>query len=128
MEIPDLESGYSMANNSINAVMTVIDDCIMKDNYSVPDYIPIPLLKEELINTMLSLRASDHPKNVIDIAKLTQLYQNVCDKETQSAETLAQMNGEEQAKQEQLANNDLSALGGGAVELATPQITNNEGE
>ena len=129
MEIPDLESGYSMANNSINAVMTVIDDCIMKDNYSVPDYIPIPLLKEELINTMLSLRASDHPKNVIDIAKLTQLYQNVCDKETQSAETLAQMNGEEQAKQEQQAmGGDLSALGGGAVELATPQITNNEGE
>ena len=128
MEIPDLESGYSMANNSINAVMTVIDDCIMKDEYEVPDYIPIPLLKEELINTMLSLRASDHPKNVLDIAKLTQLYQNVCDKESQSAETIAEANGEEQAKQEQTMTNDLSALGGGAVELATPQITDTEGE
>ena len=128
MEIPDLESGYSMANNSINAVMTVIDDCIMKDEYEVPDYIPIPLLKEELINTMLSLRASDHPKNVLDIAKLTQLYQNVCDKESQSAETIAEANGGEQAKQEQTMTNDLSALGGGAVELATPQITNTEGE
>jgi hypothetical protein len=129
MEIPDLESGYSMANNSINAVMTVIDDCIMKNKMDVPEYIPIPLLKEELVNTMLSLRASDHPSNALDIAKLTQLYQNVCDKETQSADTLAEMNGEEQAKQEMATGNDLSALGsGGAVELATPQIENTEGE
>ena len=130
MEIPDLESGYSMANNSINAVMTVIDDCIMKDNYKVPDYIPIPLLKEELINTMLSLRASDHPKNALDIAKLTRMYQSVCDKEIQASDTLAEANGEEQAQQEvAMEENDLSALGsGGAVELATPQITNSEGE
>lgn len=130
MEIPDLESGYSMANNSINAVMTVIDDCIMKDNYKVPDYIPIPLLKEELINTMLSLRASDHPKNALDIAKLTRMYQSVCDKEIQASDTLAEANGEEQAQQEvAMEGNDLSALGsGGAVELATPQITNSEGE
>lgn len=129
MEIPDLESGYSMANNSINAVMTVIDDCIMKNKMDVPEYIPVPLLKEELVNTMLSLRASDHPSNALDIAKLTQLYQNVCDKETQSADTLAEMNGEEQAKQEMATGNDLSALGsGGAVELATPQIENTEGE
>lgn len=129
MEIPDLESGYSMANNSINAVMTVIDDCIMKNKMDVPEYIPIPLLKEELVNTMLSLRASDHPSNALDIAKLTELYQNVCDKETQSADTLAEMNGEEQAKQEMATGNDLSALGsGGAVELATPQIENTEGE
>ena len=131
MEIPDLESGYSMANNSINAVMTVIDDCIMKDNFEVPDYIPIGLLKEELINTMLSLRASDHPKNAIDIAKLTQLYQNIKEKEEEAAEELAGMAGENQPPQSQQPNGmDMNALaqGGGAVELATPQIQSEEGE
>lgn len=124
MEIPDLESGYSMANNSINAVMTVIDDCIMKDVYDVPDYIPIPLLKEELINTMLSLRASDHPKNALDIAKLTQLYQNIQDKENETAGELASMNGEVEGQM----NMDALQASGGAVELATPQITNTQGE
>lgn len=131
MEIPDLESGYSMANNSINAVMTVIDDCIMKDNFEVPDYIPIGLLKEELINTMLSLRASDHPKNAIDIAKLTQLYQNIKDKEEETAEELAGLAGENQPPQsQQPVGMDMNALaqGGGAVELATPQIQSEEGE
>ena len=130
MEIPDLESGYSMANNSINAVMTVIDDCIMKDIYSVPDYIPIPLLKEEVINTMLSLRASDHPKNAGDIAKLTQLYQNIQEKEMGAAEELATMAGENQPPQPQqpMMNTEALTQGGGAVELATPQITNGEGE
>lgn len=128
MEIPDLESGYSMANNSINAVMTVIDDCIMKDNYDVPDYIPIGLLKEELINTMLSLRASDHPKNAIDIAKLTQLYQNIKDKEEEAAEELAQYAGENQPTQQPAMDMNALAQGGGAVELATPQIQSEEGE
>ena len=130
MEIPDLESGYSMANNSINAVMTVIDDCIMKDNFEVPDYIPIGLLKEELINTMLSLRASDHPKNAIDIAKLTQLYQNIKEKEEEAAEELAGMAGENQQQPQQPNGMDMNALaqGGGAVELATPQIQSEEGE
>lgn len=128
MEIPDLESGYSMANNSINAVMTVIDDCIMKDNYDVPDYIPLPLLKEEIVNTMLSLRASDHPKNALDIAKLTQLYQNIQDKEKELGEEVEEMQMEQQPAQPAQMNMDALAQGGGAVEIATPQITNSEGE
>ena len=128
MEIPDLESGYSMANNSINAVMTVIDDCIMKDNYDVPDYIPLPLLKEEIVNTMLSLRASDHPKNALDIAKLTQLYQNIQDKEKELGEEVEEMQTEQQPAQPAQMNMDALAQGGGAVEIATPQITNSEGE
>ena len=128
MEIPDLESGYSMANNSINAVMTVIDDCIMKDNYEVPDYIPIGLLKEELINTMLSLRASEHPKNTIDIAKLTQLYQNIQDKEEEAAKELAGLAGENQVQPNQPVDMNALGQGGGAVELATPQIQSEEGE
>lgn len=129
MEIPDLESGYSMANNSINAVMTVIDDCIMKDEYNIPSYIPLPLLKEEIINTMLSLRASDHPKNAIDIAKLMQLYQNIQDAEKENGQVIAEIQGENQAMQQPVQMNmDALAQGGGAVEIATPQITNSEGE
>ena len=128
MEIPDLESGYSMANNSINAVMTVIDDCIMKGNYDVPDYIPLPLLKEEIVNTMLSLRASDHPKNALDIAKLTQLYQNIQNKEKEAGEEVEEMQTEQQPAQPAQMNMDALAQGGGAVEIATPQITNSEGE
>lgn len=129
MEIPDLESGYSMANNSINAVMTVIDDCIMKDEYNIPSYIPLPLLKEEIINTMLSLRASDHPKNAIDIAKLMQLYQNIQDAEKENGQVIAEIQGENQAMQQPAQMNmDALAQGGGAVEIATPQITNSEGE
>ena len=131
MKIPDLESGYSMANNSINAVMTVIDDCIMKGVYDVPDYIPVPLLKEEIVNTMLSLRASDHPNNALDIAKLTQLYQNIQDKQESMGDEVAQMQAEQQQPPAQAPaqmNMDALAQGGGAVEIATPQITNSEGE
>jgi hypothetical protein len=75
MEIPDINSGYSLSNNAINAVLTVIDDCIKNDNYDVPDYIPFTMLKEEIINTQLSLRASNYKQNKDDIDKLTKLYQ-----------------------------------------------------
>ena len=125
MEIPDLESGYSIANNSINAVMAVIDDCVMKDQYSIPDYISTQLLKSEIINTCLSLRASDHEKNREDIAKLVQLYQNVIDKENNAQEQMAE---EQQAQMP--VDPSVFQQGGqeqSQVELATPQITTEEG-
>lgn len=135
MEIPDLESGYSMANNSINAVMSVIDDCIMKNEFNVPDYIPMDLLKKEILNTCLSLRASDYEKNAEDIAKLIQLYQNVIDKSTNAQEELAEMQAEQQAEMtaqlpppQPVDNGALNQSGGNEqVELATPQITTEEG-
>lgn len=59
MELPDLQSGYNIANNAYNAVMTFIDDTI---KYGVPEFIPeyLPtdkggLLESEIVNTMLSL-------------------------------------------------------------------------
>ena len=79
MELPDIQSGYSLSNNAINAVLTCINDCIEKNIFEVPDYIPFTMLKEEIINTQLSLKAaaSEHNDNMEDIAKLTKLYESV---------------------------------------------------
>ena len=83
MELPDIQSGYSLSNNAINAVLTCINDCIEKDNFEVPDYIPFLMLKEEIINTQLSLKAaaSAENDNQKDIDKLTKLYQRTEAKE-----------------------------------------------
>lgn len=97
MELPDLEGGYSLSNNAINAVLSVIRDCIESDNYDVPDYIPIPMLKTEIINTQLSLRAANFMKNQEDIEKLNQLYNVVVQMEQQ----MNQPTPEEQAMQQQ---------------------------
>ena len=97
MELPDLEGGYSLSNNAINAVLSVIRDCIESDNYDVPDYIPIPMLKTEIINTQLSLRAANFIKNQKDIEKLNQLYNVVVQMEQQ----MNQPTPEEQVMQQQ---------------------------
>lgn len=83
MELPDLEGGYSLSNNAINAVLSVIRDCIESDSFEVPDYIPIPMLKTEIINTQLSLRAANFKKNNDDIEKLNQLYNAAVEMENQ---------------------------------------------
>ncbi len=79
MELPDIQSGYSLSNNAINAVLTCINDCIEKNVFEVPDFIPFTMLKEEIINTQLSLKAaaSEHNDNLEDIQKLTKLYESV---------------------------------------------------
>lgn len=79
MELPDLQLGYSISNNSINAVLAVIDDCLENDNFEIPDYIPNNgpngMLCTEIMNTALSLKAANNPANEADIQKLLQLYQ-----------------------------------------------------
>lgn len=97
MELPDLEGGYSLSNNAINAVLSVIRDCIESDNYDVPDYIPIPMLKTEILNTQLSLRAANFQKNQKDIEKLDRLYDTAVQMETE----MNSPTPEEQAMQEQ---------------------------
>ena len=77
MEVPDDTRGYSLMNNSLNAVMSVIDDCIEKDIYDVPIYIDTALLKEEIVSTLLSLKAAQNPENEVDINKLMKLMENV---------------------------------------------------
>lgn len=97
MELPDLEGGYSLSNNAINAVLSVIRDCIESENYDVPDYIPIPMLKTEILNTQLSLRAANFQKNQKDIEKLDRLYDMAVQMETE----MNSPTPEEQAIQEQ---------------------------
>lgn len=90
MELPDIQSGYSLTNNAVNAVYAVINDCIENNNFALPDYVPFTMLKEEIINVQLSLKAANHEKNEEDIAKLQKLYTVVEDKEMEFAETAAQ--------------------------------------
>ena len=113
MELPDIQSGYSLSNNAINAVLTCINDCIEKDIFEVPDYIPFLMLKEEIINTQLSLKAAASPENdnKADIDKLTKLYERVESKEADwQADQALQM-------QEQ-------ALQGGMTEAGLPTGVN----
>ena len=106
MQIPDLEMGYSLTNNAIDAVMATIKDCLENDNYDVPEFIPFELLKEEIINTQLSLRAADKDgKNKKDIAKLGKLYEKVEDMEEEWTK--------EAADEEILANAEADAEAAG---------------
>lgn len=79
MQIPDLEMGYSLSNNAIDAVMAVIRDCLENNNFNVPEFIPFELLKEEIINTELALTSGGYERNKADIKKLEMLYENVED-------------------------------------------------
>ena len=105
MQIPDLEMGYSLSNNAIDAVMAVIKSCIEDDIFDVPEFIPFELLKEEIINTQLSLTAAGYDRNKKDIIKLNKLYEKVEDEADQWIANADQENpeaavapqGEEQA-------------------------------
>ena len=48
----------------------------------MPSYVPFTLLKEEIINTQLSLKASNRPENLKDIDRLQELYSVVEQLET----------------------------------------------
>lgn len=130
LEIPDLESGYSFANNSLTVVLSIIDDCVMKDIYAIPDYVPLDLLLEECINTMMSLRAADSEKNYEDIEKLTILYQNILDKMENADEVSQEMSaqaGEIQATAMEQQNAQQVAIPQQQqIEMATPQISQGE--
>jgi hypothetical protein len=118
MEVPDLEAGYSVANNALNATLAIIDDCIQKDTYEVPAWIPQDLLKEEILNTMLSLTAADNEGNREDIMKLKRLYEVVMQgmqfvegqlQMQQATEQMEQIN-DDQAQQNQMMANTNQAL------------------
>ena len=113
MELPDIQSGYSLSNNAINAVLTCINDCIEKNVFDVPDYIPFQMLKEEIINTQLSLKAaaSENNDNKKDIDKLTRLYESVEEKEAQWQES-------------QNAEAEAEAMAGQVTENGMPMAQN----
>ena len=112
MNIPDLEAAYTLSNNAINAVLSTIDDCLRKDDYEIPEFIPRDMLKDEILNTQLSLRAANYEDNKENINKLTKLYQRVCDLDKELEENLQKEQQAEQEKQQQEANdNQAEAVG-----------------
>ena len=56
------------------------------------------------------------------------MYQNIQDKEEEAAKELAGLAGENQVQPNQPVDMNALGQGGGAVELATPQIQSEEGE
>lgn len=70
----DLDAAYSFANNSLNAVEAVINQAIVNQDFNIPTFVPIDLLCEEIVNTMLSLKAVENEQNAIDIISLQNLY------------------------------------------------------
>lgn len=109
MQIPDLEMGYSLSNNAVDAVMAVIKDCIENDNFDVPEFVPFELLKEEIINTQLSLTGAGYDKNRNDIQKLGKLFQNVEDLEKEWT-TEAETKAAQDATNEEAAKNNESGV------------------
>ena len=134
MEIPDIDDGYNLATNSIKAVYAVIDDCIEYDNFDVPDYIPNQMLLEEIMNTILSLKAANNPDNKVDIDKLMQLYQIAMSKNIY-AQTSAEMAATQTISNEIMAdiqdpNGQINTAINGAQQQinADQQNTNTIGE
>ena len=83
LELPDINRGYSVANNAFNAVQTLIDACIYEDRFEIPMYVSIPMLEEQIINMALSLRAAQgsSKRNEKDIEKLIKYYSMCKDEE-----------------------------------------------
>ena len=124
LELPDIQTGFSLSGNAINAVLTVISNCVEHNSMEVPDYIPFQMLKEEIINTQLSLKAAGGPenKNEDDINKLTQLYQIVEQKEQEWQSTIQA----DQAQQMMAAQQAMAAQAG--VPNAGPNILSQEAQ
>ena len=106
MELPDIQSGFSLANNAVNAVYAVINDCIENNNFDLPTYVPFTLLKEEIINVQLSLKAANKKGNAEDIEKLEKLYSIVEDQELEFQKSSEQV-AIEQANAEQGKNTNI---------------------
>ena len=105
MELPDLQSGYNIANNAFNAVYTFIDEG--KKN-GVPDFIPeyLPtdkggLLETEITNTILSL-AVKPVENANEIEILKNLFAKL-----QEVQVNSQTNAEMMAVQQ--LNSEMTA-------------------
>ena len=62
-------------------MLSVISDCFENDVFDVPEYIPLQLLEDEILNTQLSLRAANYALNKESIAKLSRLYEICLEKE-----------------------------------------------
>lgn len=124
MEIPDSAQGYSLANNAIEAVMTVIDNCIEFGDMNVPDYIPTGMLQEEIMNTALSLKKANRPENQKDIDRLMELYQILLQKEQDSRTSAEMAAAQELSMQLQQEMQDPYGQFTQQINQAVDQITN----
>lgn len=115
LEIPDINRGFSAANNGYNCAMSIIDACIYDDKYDVPYYISFALLKELIVNTMLNLKSAEGgtDSNEEDIAKLSKLFFTVYDKEK-----------EFNALQEEVAKTSVNANNAYNTDLSIPSTDN----
>lgn len=107
MELPDIQTGFNLSNNAVNAVYTVINECIENDNFELPSYVPFTLLKEEIINVQLSLKAANKKDNENDISKLEKLYSIVEDRELEFQKSAEQIAKETAAAENGNATNVL---------------------
>lgn len=115
LEIPDINRGFSAANNGYNCAMSIIDACIYDDKYDVPYYISFTLLKELIVNTMLNLKSAEGgtDSNEEDIAKLSKLFFTVYDKEK-----------EFNALQEEVTKTSVNANNAYNTDLSIPSTDN----
>lgn len=74
LEVPDLDTTYSVMQNSWNSIQTVIDRCIFEDKFEIPPFANFLLLSKEIVNTQMMLFTADPEKNLEDINKLTKLF------------------------------------------------------
>ena len=122
IEIPDINRGFSAVNNGYNCAMSIIDACIYDNKYDLPFYVPFELLKEMIVNTMLSLRAAEGATedNEEDIDKLSKLF-NIVLKNQRSLDSLQ----EETSNISVNGNNAYSMVGGveNNPEVANPYDT-----
>lgn len=99
LEMPDLERGYSVINNSWNAVQTVIERCIDQNIFEVPSFVPYSLLEQEILNTQLSLYTADPINNADDINKLSKLFQVVITSQDKMQAFMGQMQADLEAQE-----------------------------
>lgn len=130
--IPDTDAAYNYANNSYNAVQEIINEALYEEDYTIPDYIPLDMLKQEIVNTMLSLRAVQNESNLASIQKLEVLYKEACNiaNAISTQQNQAQVQSDEMMWQQQLqreAQNIVNQAEANAKAqvLANQIITNN---
>lgn len=130
----DLEASYSFANNSLNAVEAVIDQAIVNNDFTIPEYIPLDLLCQEIVNTMLSLKAVENEENIKNIENLKLLYKEAVNLKNQITEQNNQnaATADEQAFQTQLQRQaqeivNQAQANAQAQVMASNILTNNTG-
>lgn len=138
LEIPDLQQGYSLANNAVNAAMIVIQRAIDLEDYDVPPYIPYMLLREEIINTQLSLTAAGYEQNMVALERCQKLYEAIDEIEEEAgmaieAENQAQISGQinpnieyvgdmQMAQTAEAAGGNINPVEAQAQDLVDPQM------